>query len=181
MSIEAVGVLHHLAYLAAGWRVLLSLLRPGGSMRVGLYSELARRAIIAGRALIAQRGYPPTLEGIRACRQEIFRIKDGIERGLITLQDFYSTSGCRDLLFNVSSTVTPSPQMKVFLAEHRLQFLGSHCRPRPLQPSGSAIRMLLCSLISTRQEFEAANPDTFLGMYIFRVGAWQQSGSATSC
>jgi len=99
--IEAVGVLHHLADPAAGWRILLSLLRPGGSMRVGLYSEIARRAIIAGRALIAQRGYPPTAEGIRACRQEIFRMNDGTAKCLITLRDFYSTSGCRDLLFNV--------------------------------------------------------------------------------
>ena len=180
--IEAVGVLHHLADPAAGWRVLLSLLRPGGSMRVGLYSELARRAIIAGRALIAQRGYPPTLEGIRACRQEIFRIKDGIEKGLITLQDFYSTSGCRDLLFNVLEHRYTLPQIKVFLAEHRLQFLGFELPPETL----AAFRQRYSDPAALTdldhwQEFEAANPDTFLGMYIFRVGAWQQSGSATSC
>jgi 2-polyprenyl-3-methyl-5-hydroxy-6-metoxy-1,4-benzoquinol methylase/Flp pilus assembly protein TadD len=36
--IETVGVLHHLADPAAGWRVLLSLLRPHGLMLVGLYS-----------------------------------------------------------------------------------------------------------------------------------------------
>ena len=42
--IEAVGVLHHLADPKTGWRVLLSLLRPGGTMHVGLYSQLARRA-----------------------------------------------------------------------------------------------------------------------------------------
>ena len=40
--IESVGVLHHLADPYAGWRVLLSLLRPGGFMRIGLYSEIAR-------------------------------------------------------------------------------------------------------------------------------------------
>ena len=38
--IEATGVLHHLADPLVGWRVLLSLLRPGGYMRVGLYSAL---------------------------------------------------------------------------------------------------------------------------------------------
>ena len=41
--IETVGVLHHLADPKAGWRVLLSLLAPNGTMRVGLYSEIARR------------------------------------------------------------------------------------------------------------------------------------------
>jgi len=55
--IEAVGVLHHLADPEAGWRVLLSLLAPDGVMRVGLYSELARRPIVEARTLIAARGY----------------------------------------------------------------------------------------------------------------------------
>src|SRR5262245_7773330 len=40
--IEAVGVLHHLREPETGWSILLSLLRPGGEMRVGLYSEAGR-------------------------------------------------------------------------------------------------------------------------------------------
>jgi len=44
--IESSGVLHHLAAPWAGWRVLLSLLRPGGFMRLGFYSEVARRDIV---------------------------------------------------------------------------------------------------------------------------------------
>src|SRR6202166_1245020 len=47
--IESVGVLHHLAEPAAGWRVLVSLLRPGGRMRIGLYSNLARRVVAQAR------------------------------------------------------------------------------------------------------------------------------------
>src|SRR5262249_46596860 len=43
--IESFGVLHHLADPFAGWRVLLSLLRPGGFMALGLYSEIARADI----------------------------------------------------------------------------------------------------------------------------------------
>ena len=54
--IEANGVLHHLADPWAGWRVLLGLLRPGGRMRVGLYSQLARQPVVAAHAFIAQRG-----------------------------------------------------------------------------------------------------------------------------
>ena len=37
--IDASGVLHHLEDPWAAWRVLLTLLRPGGLMRVGLYSK----------------------------------------------------------------------------------------------------------------------------------------------
>jgi SAM-dependent methyltransferase len=54
--IEPVGVLHHLRDWSQGWRVLLALLRPGGFMHVGLYSELARADIRAARAFIAERG-----------------------------------------------------------------------------------------------------------------------------
>lgn len=93
-------------------------------MRIGLYSEIARRSVVAGRALIAQRGYPPTAEGIRACRQEIFRCRDGSpEKSLTTLRDFYSTGGCRDLLFNVMEHRFTLPDIKTFLADNGLSFL----------------------------------------------------------
>src|SRR6185437_9242656 len=99
-SIESVGVLHHLAEPTAGWRVLVSLLRPGGSMRIGLYSDLARRVIVEARAHIAARGYHATANDIRRCRQDILREPDRWKM-LIGMKDFYSMSGCRDLLFNV--------------------------------------------------------------------------------
>ena len=41
--IESVGVLHHMDEPMAGWRVLVDLLKPGGLMKIGLYSELARQ------------------------------------------------------------------------------------------------------------------------------------------
>ena len=58
--IESVGVLHHLADPFAGWRTLLSLLRPGGFMYLGFYSELARRHVVKAREFIAARGYSST-------------------------------------------------------------------------------------------------------------------------
>src|SRR5262249_5099377 len=70
--IEAVGVLHHLKDPQAGWRVLVSLLRPGGVMNIGLYSELARQDVVQARAVITERGYGPTADDIRRCRQDMF-------------------------------------------------------------------------------------------------------------
>src|SRR5215831_19473952 len=72
-KVEVIGVLHHLVDPLAGWRILLSLLRPGGVMVVGLYSVAARKAINTARALVSERGYRPTPEGIRTCRQELIR------------------------------------------------------------------------------------------------------------
>ena len=168
--IEVIGVLHHLADPQAGWRVLLSLLRSDGEMRIGLYSETARRAIVAGRALVAQRGYATTADGIRACRQEIFRSQDGSLRELITLRDFYGTSGCRDLLFNVLEHRFTLPQIKAFLAEQDLLFLGFESEPDILaafarqNPNPAALTDL-----DRWHAFEIANPETFLGMYRFAV------------
>ena len=34
-------------------------------MRIGLYSELGRPGVIAGRAFVAERGYRADVEGIR--------------------------------------------------------------------------------------------------------------------
>ena len=162
--IETVGVLHHLADPAAGWRVLLSLLRPHGLMLVGLYSATARQSLAAARAFIAERGYRST--DIRACRQEL------IQRfGMPPFRDFSSTSGCRDLLFNVMEHQFTIPQIGEFLDEHRLTFLGLEQLPpdvlRQFQqqfPDAGAVRDL-----GSWHGFERTNPLTFGNMYFFWV------------
>jgi SAM-dependent methyltransferase len=169
--IEAVGVLHHLAEPALGWRALLSLLRPNGDMRVGLYSETARRAIVAVRAFIAERGYLPTTEDIRKCRQDILRDVDKRRwTGIIEQADFYSMSGCRDLLFNVMEHRFTIPQIKAFLSEQQLSFQGFELEPWALEkfrkqfPGEGALTDL-----DKWHAFEADNPQTFQHMYVFMV------------
>src|SRR5262249_52819045 len=65
--IDVSGVLDHLTDPWEGWRILLSLLRAGGTMQVGVYSAMARRKIAAARALIAERGYQAS--DICRCRE----------------------------------------------------------------------------------------------------------------
>ncbi|MGE0565789.1 MAG: methyltransferase domain-containing protein, partial [Pseudolabrys sp.] len=67
--IETRGVLHHMRDPFEGWRALLPLLKAGGIMNVGLYSELARQDIVAARNFIAEQGFSSTPDGIRRCRQ----------------------------------------------------------------------------------------------------------------
>ncbi len=169
--IEAMGVLHHLADPKAGWTVLISLLRTNGKMHVGLYSEIARRAIVEARALIAARGYRATAEDIRVCRQEIIREKDDWRWKKLTLAtDFYSMSGCRDLLFNVMEHRFTIPEIKSFLGDHNLSFLGFDLDSETIErfrqqfPDNAALTDL-----DRWQVFEAANPQTFWGMYKFSV------------
>jgi SAM-dependent methyltransferase len=169
--IEAVGVLHHLADPKAGWRVLLSLLAPNGIMRVGLYSEIARRSIVEARAIVAERGYRPTADGIRALRQSIIREKEEPRwTSLIRTVDFYSTSGCRDMFFNVMEHRLTIADIKSFLDEQGFVFLGFELdakiieRFRQRNPAADALTEL-----DAWAAFEAENPQTFLNMYLFSM------------
>ena len=169
--IEAVGVLHHLADPQAGWRVLLSLLAPNGIMRVGLYSETARRSIVEARAIVAERGYPPTADGIRALRQTIIREKD-VPRwaSLVQTIDFYSTSGCRDMFFNVMEHRLTIAAIKSFLDEKGLAFLGFELDAKIVEQfrqQNTAADAL--TDLDAWAAFEAENPLTFLNMYVFSL------------
>ncbi len=111
--IECTGVLHHMEDPFAGWEALASRLRPGGLMKIGLYSESARQPIVEARNFIAAQGYPSTPEGIRACRQAIFALPpEHPLRQLTRTGDFYSTSTVRDLIFHVQEHRMTLPQIK---------------------------------------------------------------------
>ena len=177
--IEAVGVLHHLGDPKAGWRVLLSLLRPDGIMRLGLYSNVARRSIVEAQAVVAQRGYRATAEGIRALRQTIIRNSEEPHwKTLIKFGDFYSMSGCRDMFFNVMEHRFTIPEIAAFLDEQGLSFLGFEGDPKIIEnfqrqyPGADALTDLDCW-----NAFEAANPQTFRQMYIFSVRRKERTGA----
>ena len=169
--IESVGVLHHLADPFAGWRVLLSLLRPGGFMRLGFYSEVARRDIVRARNLIAEKGYGSTADEIRRCRQELVRQdKSGELASIFGLADFYSTSTCRDLLFHVQEQRMTLTGIEAFLKDNGLTFLGFAIDPQVVHayrlrfPEDRAA-VDLGQWAALRED----NPDTFLGMYQFWI------------
>jgi SAM-dependent methyltransferase len=170
-SIEATGVLHHLADPWAGWSVLLGRLAPGGVMRIGLYSALAHQDIVRGRRIVAERGYRATPDDIRRARQELIAI--AAEQQLLFVRDswdFFSISECRDLLFHVQEHRTTLPQIKGFLAAHDLQFLGFELADPlwraygvrfPADPARTDL--------DHWHQFETENPRTFAGMYQFWV------------
>ena len=169
--IDSSGVLHHLGDPWQGWRILLSLLRPGGTMEIGLYSEQARRNVVAGRALIAERGYRPIAADIRHCREEIAAAEDGsLLKSLVRSDDFYSMSECRDLLFHPQEHRLTLPAIKDFLAANDLQFMGFALPPPVLQnfskrfPGPASLTDL-----DRWHAFETEAPNTFAGMYLFSV------------
>ena len=170
--IESVGVLHHLGEPLTGWRILVDLLRPGGLMKIGLYSETARQHIVESRSLIAEKGYASSPEDIGRCRQEFIEMAEGGNEGIKKIagsQDFYSLSACRDLLFHVQEHRFTLPQIKSSLKSLKLEFLGFEMENqdtmrkfKETNPKKGALTSL-----SLWNKFELKNPDTFIGMYQF--------------
>jgi len=175
--IESVGVLHHLADPFAGWRTLLSRLRPGGFMHLGFYSQLARKHVFRLREFVAARGYATTPEDIRRFRRDLATQDAAAElQWLSKLSDFYSTSECRDLVFHVQEHCLTLGQIESFISESGLDFLGFELDPKVLyqyrtrfagDPAATSLRNWTC--------FEADNPDTFVGMYQFWIQKPDQS------
>src|SRR5262245_7195890 len=170
--IEVGGVLHHMRGFAEGWRALLTVLRPGGLMHVGLYSALARAEIRAARAFIAERGYGESAADIRRCRQELLRCEEGAALHNVTkYADFFTTSECRDLLFHAQEQQLSIPQIAAFLRAHGLIFLGFTGAASNAYRARFPADVAMTDLEQWHQ-FETEHPMAFTGMYQF----WVQKG-----
>ena len=136
-------------------------------MRLGLYSQIARQAVVAARQFIAERRYPPTSDGIRRCRQDLMDSEEPFDK-VIKSSDFFSTSECRDLLFHVQEHRFTVPQVKDALQRAGLNFIGFSVGPRVVKefaarfPDDTA-RTNLDNWHRLEREF----PDMFAGMYDF--------------
>jgi Tfp pilus assembly protein PilF/SAM-dependent methyltransferase len=167
--VSSVEVLHHLADPAAGVRALVSVLRPGGLMRLGLYSERARRDVVAAREFIAAGGCGTEGADIRRCRAAIMAEPARFAR-VLARRDFYTTSACRDLLFHVQERRFTIPAIGELLAAHGLRFIGFLLEPHVARryamrfPEDDSRGDL-----ARWDAFEAEFPDTFAGMYRFWV------------
>ena len=169
------GVLHHMDDPVAGWTVLRETARPGGVMNIGLYSERARVAITRAREIIADSGIGDDPASIRKFRRDVFsgRYGDALE-SLTAMGDFYSLSGCRDLIFNVQEHRYTLPEIDRIRGDLGLEVLGfdslkpavrnAYARAYPDDP--------LMTDLANWDALEEKHPGLFLNMYNiwFRVG-----------
>jgi hypothetical protein len=95
---------------------------------------------------------------------------EGRWRRAIESPDFYSMSGCRDLLFHAMEHSFTIPRIKVFLDEQKLSFLGFNTDSRLVErfqarfPGDAALTDL-----DKWHAYETDNPQTFRRMYVFMV------------
>jgi len=142
-------------------------------MRIGLYSELGRRAVVRARELIAAEGFTPDATGIRACRAAIrARAGDELFARIARNEDFYSMSGCRDLLFHVQEHRFTLPQVKAMLERLGLKLIEFE-----FPDSGETLARYRARFphdpdaldLDNWHRLEQEHPDTFARMYQFWV------------
>lgn len=168
--VEAGGVLHHLADPMAGWRVLVKRTVVGGLMKIGLYSERGRPAVIAAQKFVAERGMRPTRDGLRRARRIFMALEeDHPAYPIVWSPDFYSLSGLRDLIFHVQEHRFTLPQLAACFDTLGLSLVGfQHSRPEPAAHYASMFPGDLAKRdISRWHQVEVAHPETFAGMYQF--------------
>ena len=166
--IECCGVLHHMGNPLDGFKKLLSMLEPGGVMKIALYSTIARRKITLERNKIAKLKLEPTEKNIRMYRQALM---NKIPRSPITTSftDFYNLSECRDLLFHQHEKTYTWPEIESICKNLDLNFLGIFDNLsidnafKEFNDKGDP------TSFADLETFENANPDAFSSMYQFLV------------
>jgi SAM-dependent methyltransferase len=164
--ITATGVLHHLADPLEGLRALTAILAPGGVLRIALYSRRARALVREAHALIRACGWSGD-DGIRALRAHILTLPPEAPLAPLTeSDDFWSLSGCRDLLFHVLEHQFDLPEIGRMLDAAGLSLVGIDApeQARALLDPASPLDLARWDAI------EADHPTLFAGM----VALWCQ-------
>ena len=171
--VESVGTLHHMKEPIVGFKVLVDLLEPRGFLRLGLYSDTARKGIVEAREYIKEHNLKNTGEDIKICRQLIFNEKESplLKRLTTHSPDFYSTSGVRDLLFHVQEHRFTIPEIAKILKNLNLEFIGFYFNDHLIKKEYSKLFPSDKKNISLDNwhQFEKNNPSTFSSMYQFWV------------
>ncbi|WP_373084864.1 methyltransferase domain-containing protein [Sneathiella sp.] len=168
--IECCGVLHHMADPEAGWKALLPHLARKGLMKIALYSEAARQDVVTVRDRIGAGVTDLTLDDIRHLRRQLLELPREDPAATVTEElDFFSLSGCRDLLFHQQEQHFDISRVGRALVSLNLEFLGFeflnnqtmrnyHAR----YPADREGRNL-----ANWAAVEAESPELFRGMYQF--------------
>lgn len=125
--IVCTGVLHHMHDPSAGLANLQNVSKPNSTYLLALYSERARLDVKAARDYINELGLEGTLEDIRSIRQSIRDLPFYHSAARVALtQEFYSTSGLHDYIFNKREICYTPVSLASLLKQHNLRFLGFH-------------------------------------------------------
>jgi tetratricopeptide (TPR) repeat protein/SAM-dependent methyltransferase len=180
--VECGGVLHHLRTPVAGLRVLAGLLAPGGLMKLGVYSEVARRDVVAARALLDAHGVGSSPDELRRGRRILRELPaDHPAHPVCWSPDFPSLAGFRDLARHACEHRYTLDRLADELAVVGLELLAfQHPDPRPAALYAGRFPGDLAQRDLARWALiEAAHPECFRGMYQFWCRLQSATGSAS--
>ncbi len=165
--IESAGVLHHMEDPMEGWRVLVQCLKPGGLMRIGLYSNLARQHVLRTRDEVVRLGIGSDNISMKKFRSHIIKSEEDHHKRVMLTGDFYTISSLRDLLFHVQEQTFTIPKIDNSLSELGLEFCGFESVS--ILQKFMAENRDLDDLYNLKKwhDFEKNNPRTFGAMYVF--------------
>ena len=165
--VESAGVLHHMDDPLAGWRVLTDCLKPGGLMKIGLYSEMARQHIVKLRQEISEAGIGSGDAAMKSFRKTVMTSDQNHHKSVLNSNSFYSLSELKDFLFHMQEHRFTIPQIQNCLSELGLKFCGfeadktvSHFKIKNTHKDDPYS-------LDKWEAYEEANPRAFAGMYQF--------------
>ncbi|MEK9767217.1 MAG: class I SAM-dependent methyltransferase, partial [Thalassolituus sp.] len=121
--IESSGVLHHMLVPEQGLNALIERLRPGGVMKLALYSRQARTLVRELRDELSGQ-IPETDAEIRTVREVLLQNQDQRWSAVLQSSDFYSLSGCRDLLFHTQEHTFDLQEVRRLIEKSGLEWIG---------------------------------------------------------
>lgn len=169
--IECSGVLHHMANPLLGLKRLREMLCPGGLIKLGLYSQIARRDLLKLRDALKKYCITSmTNKELRNIRSSLLEHQNNeLMADILASPDFYSLSGFRDLMLHVQEQ-DYTPKTLLNLLQHaKLHFMGfSNLSESTKQLYRQHFPEDLNGLdLINWENFEYQHPHTFGHMYQF--------------
>ena len=167
-TIECGGVLHHMDDPTKGLSALNNQLKPGGYIKLALYSDIARQLIMEARNHISQLDFNNSPAGIREFRQQVLSSQFQELKRLVYWSDFFSLSECRDLCFHVQEHRFTTASLQSLLNTNGLIFCG-FMLPEAIRKTYQQQFHADTDMTSLANwgEFEKQHPSTFRAMYQF--------------
>ena len=164
------GVLHHMEKPFEGLKSLYKVLKPNGFMKLGLYSTIARSSIKELRDDIIKLDLNFNKNNMSKIREIILNSENNGIKIISKFNDFYSTSGLRDLIFNKIEHTFNLIEIKNEIFKQNLTFLGFGKFFRYLESFKIYFPEQNSELnLDYWNDFEKKFPKTFSSMYDFWV------------
>jgi ubiquinone/menaquinone biosynthesis C-methylase UbiE len=169
--IECSGVLHHMNNPLLGLKRLLELLEPGGLIKLGLYSQIARQNLLKLREGLKKHCLSDlSAAHLRNLRASLLQHSDSqLLNETLASPDFYNLSGFRDLMLHVTEQDYTPTAIASLIKHTDLTFLGfssltestkqSYRKQFPDDPGGLSL--------AHWEIYERERPQTFGHMYQF--------------